>query len=387
MDREHTRFSTVVIRTQYFAYFGVMGMTLPYFNLYCYHLGFTGFQIGAMSAIRSVVLILFAVLWGHLADRFQIRRPIYIICNFAAAAVWLCLFYTHEFYLVLMIMVLYGIFSAPIISFLEAFTMDVLGKEKKRYGRTRAWGSLSFILVVILLGKAIDIYTVQIILMLVFIGSLLQALVATGIPRMKTPPRSAVATETKGLFRRQVIVFLACSFLMLVSHGAYYAFLSIHLENLGYSAPLIGVIWALASMAEIVIMMTSDRLFKRFSFESVLTFSFFAATLRWLILCTSTSAPVVLCSQVLHAATYGAFHMASILFMDSLMSAKTKTTGQAANNAVTYGLGLMVGFFISGYLYEQAGPVVMFAVSAAIAFVGGSAFWGFQRFELKRGCR
>jgi len=35
-----------VLGSQYFLYFGVMGIFLPYFNLYCYHLDFrqTGFR-------------------------------------------------------------------------------------------------------------------------------------------------------------------------------------------------------------------------------------------------------------------------------------------------------------------------------------------------------
>ena len=74
-----------VLATQYFLYFGVMGMHLPFFNLYCYELGFNGWQIGTLSASRSVVLIIFGIVWSILADRFQSRRPIYILCNFTSS--------------------------------------------------------------------------------------------------------------------------------------------------------------------------------------------------------------------------------------------------------------------------------------------------------------
>ncbi|MBI5061913.1 MAG: MFS transporter, partial [Desulfatitalea sp.] len=49
-----------ILAAQYFLYFGVMGIYLPFFNLYCYKLGFSGWQIGALSAARSVTLILFS---------------------------------------------------------------------------------------------------------------------------------------------------------------------------------------------------------------------------------------------------------------------------------------------------------------------------------------
>ncbi|MEJ2473149.1 MAG: hypothetical protein P8Y74_04595, partial [Desulfobacterales bacterium] len=57
-----------------------------------------------------------------------------------------------------------------------------------------------------------------------------------------------------------------------------------------------------------------------------------------------------------------------------------KTVGQAVNNAVQYGLGLMVGFFINGFLYERIGSAGLFVMSAGIAAAGGALFWGGTRF-------
>ena len=48
-----------------------------------------------------------------------------------------------------------------------------------------------------------------------------------------------------------------------------------------------------------------------------------------------------------------------------------KTLGQAINNAMTYGLGLMVGFFVNGFLYERMDSSGLFWFSALIAAIGG----------------
>lgn len=374
MKLTSARFWPYITRLQYFSYFGVMGMVLPYFNLYCYHLGFSGFQIGFLSAVRSVAMVLSPLAWGVLADRFQIRRPIYITCNFISVAIWALYFYTTDFVPMLLITLVYTVFYSPIISFLEAFTMDVLAARKTTYGQTRAWGSVSFIVIVILMGRAIDAYSTGIILIMVLFGSAFQAVIATAMPRLKTTPVPQMAARVRGLLNRRVLVFLGCAFLMLVSHGAYYGFFSIHLETLGVDKTFIGIAWALASSAEIGVMITSRRIFKRFSLERVLTLSFFIATLRWAIVYLSVSPTVILLSQLLHAITYGAFHMASIIYMDQLMPPEIKTLGQAANNATTYGLGLMVGFFLSGYLYQQTGSAVLFGISAAVSLSGGLLF-------------
>jgi MFS transporter, PPP family, 3-phenylpropionic acid transporter len=384
MATENKRTNHLVIGSQYFLYFGVLGIFLPFFNLYCYHLGFSGLQIGILSAVRSVALVLFPLIWGALADRLNARRPIYILCCFCSALIWMLYLFTVDFRVMLAITIFYGMFFSPIISFLEAFTMDILGKEKKSYGRIRVWGSISFIAVVLALGKIIDLYSVEIIVVLILAGSLMLSVISTQVPGIQVAQKKRLPRGTKSLLDRHVLVFLFCAFLMLVSHGAYYGFFSIHLENLGFGSTFIGLTWAWASAAEILVMLRSDQIFSRFSIKTVLIFSFMVAALRWFVLSFVQSTAAILLSQVLHAVTYGTFHIASILYIDRLAPDKAKTMGQAVNNATSYGLGLMVGFFLNGYLYEITGSFVLFMISSLIALSGGLIFWGFCLLDRKR---
>jgi PPP family 3-phenylpropionic acid transporter len=365
-----------VLAVQYFLYFGVMGMHLPFFNLYCDQIGFKGWQIGTLSASRSIVLIIFGIAWSILADRFQNRRIIYIGCNFFSAAVWGLFLLTTDFRWMLAVTLVYGIFFAPLIAFLEAFAMDSLGRDKKRYGRMRLWGSLAFIAVVLALGRLIDLYSVKIILSLILAGSWVQALVSLGFPANIPTARLDFRTGLKKLLSKKVTFFFVCAFLMLVSHSAYYGFFSIHLNRLGYDNFFIGLCWTMAVGAEIVAMFFSERIFKRFDYEKVLLFSFAIAALRWSGLWIVQSAAGILLLQLTHAVTYGTFHMASILYIDALAPKETKTVAQATNNAVTYGLGLMVGFFVSGALYEKIGSPALFAVCGLVALLGGALFCG-----------
>ena len=377
-DPSKRRNLKIIISSQYFLYFGVLGIFLPYFNLYCYHLGFSGLQIGGLAALRSVTLVVFPLIWGTLADRLQIRRPLYILCNIVSTFIWIAFLFTVDFWPMVVITAIYGIFYAPIISFLEAITMDVLGKEKKNYGRIRVWGSVSFIAMVLVLGKVIDLYAVDIILVLVLAGSLMLTAISVRIPAIRTSEKDSITRDAGSLLNKQVVAFLSCAFLMLVSHAAYYGFFSIHLENLGFGSTFIGISWALASTAEILVMVKSDRIFSRFSLENVLFFSFIIAAVRWVILFFTESAAVILLSQAMHAITYGTFHMGSILYIDRLAPEKAKTLGQAVNNALTYGFGLMIGLFVNGYLYETTGSFALFLMSSVVALAGGVMFRFYQ---------
>jgi len=367
------------ISLQYFIYFAILGVYLPYFNLYCHHLGFSGIQIGALSSMRSILLVIFTVLWSGIADRYQIRKSIFIGCSFTGTAVWVLFFFHDTFLMVLIVTGIYSIFNAPIISFLEAMTIEVLGKEKSNYGLVRVWGSVAFIVMVLCMGYFIDLLSIRIILIAVLLGSILQTGFSLRMPHVYRSRTGDFRLKAGRFFQKRVIVFLVCAFLMLMSHGAYYGFFSIHLEKLGYDSAFIGMAWALASIAEIVVMVRSKWIFSRLSYESVLIFSFVVATIRWFLSGLAISPFWILLLQITHCVTYGLFHMASILYMDLLSPDGTKTIGQAVNNATTYGLGLMAGFFVSGFLYEHTSAVSMFFVSALLSMAAGLIFTVYTR--------
>lgn len=363
-----------IVSAQYFLYFGVMGVFLPYFNLYCHHIGFSGAQIGMLAALKSLMMVVTPLLWAMLADRYGIRKPIYLGCLIISTAVWGLFLFTTDFIYMAAITFFYGIFHAPIISFLEAFTMDILGAEKESYGKIRMWGSVAFITISLAVGQLVDLLDVRVVLILIFAGGIIQSAAAFQIPSIKRDFATSIFKHLQPFLSKRILVFLVCAFLMLVSHGAYYAFFSIHLEKLGFGGAYIGAAWALASISEIVVMMQSDRILRHFNPEKVLVLAFGIAALRWFLMIFVRAPLVIMALQGLHAFTYGAFHVASIVYIDMLSPEGGKTVGQAVNNAATYGLGLMIGFFVSGYVYDWRGASAMFLISGMIALFAGLIF-------------
>ena len=378
MSQKHLK---IILSAQYFIFFGVMGIVLPYFNLYCYHLNLSGLEIGIIGSTRSLLMIVCSLGWGIIADRYQNRRFLYIVCQFVYAVVSILFLYAHTFVEILCVTILASIFYSPLISFMEAFTMDLIGHNKHAYGPIRLWGSIQFIVMVLCVGALLNHFSYHIIIHMIVIGGFLQALVALAIP--KTTQKVEVKRQSDfGVFKQShVLIYLLGLFLMLFSHGTYYAFSSIHLEQMGASSNEIAIFWALGSISEIFVMLNSTRLFNRFRVESVLNFSFGVAALRWFLMFYSTSVIFSIMTQILHAVTYGAFHVAGILYMDRCMPNASKTTGQAVNNAIGYGLGIMAGTFLSGYLFELVGTYYAFLFSGLIAVGAGSFMW-FARHRL-----
>lgn len=51
-----------------------------------------------------------------------------------------------------------------------------------------------------------------------------------------------------------------CVHLIQLSHGSYHALLTLHLESLGYSRALVGLLWVLETVAEAILFLTVSRL-------------------------------------------------------------------------------------------------------------------------------
>lgn len=356
---------------QYFLYYGIVGIHLPYLNLYFREIGFSGRQIGAIASLRTLCIVFFPLMWGMLADRFRKRKTIYVLCNTASAILWGLYLCTEGFLPTAAVTLAFAVFYSPIIAFLEAFSMDILGRAKKSYGKIRLWGSISFVCVVLILGKAIAGSDVKIIIPLSLGLMLFMALLSSLFPKTDIHGPEFSLKSASFFMKPDVAIFLAGAVMMLASHGAYYGFLSIKLASEGASASYIGIVWAVGSASEILVMLYSKELFRRVRLETVLVWSFAFSALRWLMVCFLGDQPFfMISSQLLHAVTYGCFHMACILFTDKVSDEGVKTLAQSVNNSVSYGFGLMAGIFTCGFFYDKYQNLV-FLGCAVVAVAGG----------------
>ncbi|MCY1280526.1 putative 3-phenylpropionic acid transporter [compost metagenome] len=169
-----------------------------------------------------------------------------------------------------------------------------------------------------------------------------------------------------------MLAFYVSVALMQLSHGPYYTFLTLHLESLGYARGLIGLLWALGVVAEVILFMVMNRLLARFFLRQVLIASFLLAALRWLLLGNlADHLGVLLFAQLMHAATFGSFHAAAIHFVQGSFGARQQGQGQALYAAMA-GIGGALGALYAGYSWSGLGPAWTFGIAslAALAAAG-----------------
>jgi PPP family 3-phenylpropionic acid transporter len=92
---------------------------------------------------------------------------------------------------------------------------------------------------------------------------------------------------------------------------------------------------------------------------------------RFLAIAWFAGQPVVLLgAQLLHAATFGSFHAASVAAVHRLFPATAHARGQTLFSSVCYGAGGAVGALVAGWAWETGGPGLAFTLSSILAMVG-----------------
>jgi PPP family 3-phenylpropionic acid transporter len=357
----------------YFAYFALLGGVAPFLSLYFESLGFSPARIGELVAIPMLMRCIAPNLWGWLGDATGQRLLIVRVGALLTALCFAGIFWRQDYWWLAAIMALHSFFWHAVLPQFEAITLAHLGSQSARYSQLRLWGSVGFILTVVLLGLLLQRAGMAVYPMAMFGIMLLIAVCSTLVPQPPRQPASA-AVAGDGFLRRLrqpgVPAFFVAVALMQLSHGPYYTFLSIHLEAQGYGRGLIGLLWALGVLAEIVLFMFMHRLLAWISLRQLLVVSFALAALRWLLLGTLAEEMLVLLfAQLLHAATFGAFHVASIHLVQQRFGERYQGQGQALY-ATLAGIGGALGALCSGYAWAGMGPTLTFAAAALAAFVG-----------------
>jgi PPP family 3-phenylpropionic acid transporter len=362
----------------YFFYFAALGALVPFWGLYLQDRGFSPLAIGQLMAILMATKVVAPNVWGWMADSRGSRMPIVRLASLLSVLIFLGMFVAEGFWGIALVMSLFSFFWNASLPQMEAVTFNHLGKRLRRYASVRLWGSVGFILAVLALGAVAERQgtdAVPQLVLVLYIGIWLSSL---AIPeRPPSPITSHEDVSVLGLIRRpDIAAFLACCFLMQASHGAYYAFYSIHLTTAGYTTAVVGALWAWGVVVEVLVFLRMHRLLERFGARTVLLSSLALAVLRWLLIGTFVDElGIQILAQSLHAATFGAFHAAAIHLAHHYFIGRTQGRGQALYNSIGFGAGGAVGSLASGVLWSSAGALATFGLSAVAAGVGWMVAW------------
>ena len=351
----------------YFLSYVPLGMLFPYFVTEFESRGVE--NIGLLIAMPSFILILVAPMWGWLADWMQQAvRVLQLAIWLSAIGLIGVVFFESDW--VWLGMLLFSIGWAPVASLADAMTLEGIRQQKQRgdskyeYGSVRQWGSIGYMVGVIIVGWAVGwgIRGGTLVTLLLGLYVFVIPSVQINLPR---PKWSAVRTLLKN---KSLLWVLFCAGLHFSVHLGSSSYIMKHAGEIGVSIRWTSIAIALGVVVEIFVFQRSAW-FEKIAPNRLLVFACALAIPRWGFMWWGTSVGMLVLAQALHGVTFGVFWLAVVRLVNSMTPPDLSSTGQSLLSTAVGGIGAVAGMYGASWMVDRYSTVDYYAVSIGVAAV------------------
>jgi PPP family 3-phenylpropionic acid transporter len=379
----------------YGLYFALIGCIMPFWGLYLQQQNFAVADIGILLALFSGVRIFAPNIWAslsHLLESYIAPIQLLRLGGVLMVVCFVAIYWATEFWHYALIMLAYGFFWSAILPQYEILTLNHIKNDLDAYSSIRLWGSIGFIILVSVLGWVFDLISLNylpaimlfLMLAIVFNSFVLPAPLKHNNDNEKNENLNKDDDRKASGINWGLISFLVIIVLIQISHGPYYVFFSIYLQQLDYSHWMIGLLWSLGVLSEIIIFWKIALFMQRWSLRELVILSLLLTAIRWLM--TAYFAEVgfmLIVSQCLHAFSFGLLHVVSVKYIAIFYPDKQQLHGQALYSGLGFGLGGALGAYLAGIAWAAYGSVWVFVGAAIMALVALMvAYYGLPRGDI-----
>lgn len=348
--------STRWLALAYFTYFFSYGIFLPFWSVWLKGTGLNpetiGILLGAGLAARFLGSLLIAPRVNDPSRLINALRVLALITLIFALAFWAG---THVAWL-MVIIIGFNLFFSPLVPLTDALANTWQKQFPMDYGRVRVWGSIAFVIGSAVTGKLVSEFDYRAILAMLTLGVASMLLGMLLRPAIMPAGESRVQDATGWQAWRELMAknwrFLACVSLLQGAHAAYYGFSAIYWQEAGYSASLVGYLWSLGVVAEVVVFTLSNRLFRRFSARDLLLLSAVCGIVRWGLMGWTTELAWLIVVQILHCGTFTVCHLAAMRYIAARKGSEVIRL-QAVYSAVAMGGSIALMTIFAGFLFQH----------------------------------
>jgi MFS transporter, PPP family, 3-phenylpropionic acid transporter len=360
----------------YAIFFSAVGAFVPYMAVFYRSLGLGVEVVGLLAALWAAAGLVAAPAWGVVADRIgSVRYPLVLAGAWAALAA-LGLGVLREPLLVPPFVVAMSAALAGIVPMLDARTVEMVGPDRDRFGRARAWGSAAFVVAALFVGLLVDrlgpaalflVAVPALALVSIAAGGLLTG--GRGRSRMVRPTSSGIAALLR---QRHVALFLGGSIVVWTTVSAFSTFLSLHLVSLGASAQLVGVVWALGAAIEVPIMFAFPAIARRIPAERLIVAAALVFAVRTIGFALTTDLTMLFAIAIVGGPGFALFYVGTVTYVARTTPAHLHTTAQGIFTGTAASIGAILGAILGGSLGSVLTLRGMFATVAIGTIVGAA---------------
>ena len=351
-----------------------IGILCPLIGQYLKSIGFSGTQIGTITALGTGASILAGIMWGKIyANCEDGKIVVFLLCIMSGIVGYISSLTTIFFIYTVLYAIMY-FFQQPVMALTDAM---VIG-DGKEFSSIRLWGSAGYASATFIAGKICETFGLDKIFLLYaitfFIGGLF--VISTKKQKKVAIKEDGIKTDKISflhlLEEKKAIKLIICGFFIFgtnVANNTYFGFL---FNDGGGTVAGIGLVFLLMVGSEVPFMALTPKFVKIFSMERLIAISILISILRFTWYSTGPSYQLLLWTFFLQGMVNGVLLVEYIRYIFKVVNIRLIGIAISAFYVFSSSVGTIFCTYFGGRIldsYGSTGVYGYFAISNAIGLI------------------
>jgi nucleoside transporter len=335
------------------------------------NLGATGAETGMAFSTQSWGAIIAPFFIGLIADRYFNAEKILGTLHILGALLMYFMSQATSFQAFYPLVFGYMVAYMPTLALVNSVSFFQMKDPAKEFSFIRVFGTIGWIVAGLVISfifhwdspEAIGAGALSNTFTMVAIASFILGVISFTLP--KTPPSTPDGSGVnisdilgldalKLLKDRNFFMFFMTSILICIPLAFYYQQANPFLVELGMDNPTGKM--TLGQVSEVLFMLLLPFFFKKFGFKKTLLVGMLAWAVRYSLFAYGNAGELsfmLIIGIALHGICYDFFFVSGQIYTDSKAGEKIKSAAQGLITLATYGVGMLIGFWVAGKISDQ----------------------------------
>ncbi|WP_026713725.1 nucleoside permease [Flavobacterium daejeonense] len=331
----------------------------------------TGSQSAMAFVTQSWGAIIAPFVIGLVADRFFNAEKILGLLHLAGAVLMYLLFKAENFETFYPYMLVYMVGFMPTLALVNSVSFNQMNDPSRDFTSIRVWGTVGWIVAGLAISYVFQWDSASAIRMGLLKNTFLVTAIASAVLGVysftlpATPPKIALRQRSslkeilgldalKLLADKNFLFFFIASILICIPLAFYYQNANPFLSELGMANPTGKM--TIGQASEVGFMLLLPFFFKRFGIKASLIAAMLAWSVRYILFAFGNAGEfsfMLITGIALHGVCYDFFFVSGQIYTNSKAGEHQKSATQGLITLATYGVGMLVGFAVAGYITDM----------------------------------
>ncbi|MDQ6845854.1 MAG: nucleoside permease [Bacteroidota bacterium] len=325
--------------------------------------GITDVQVGIAYGTQSLGAIIAPFIIGLIADKFFSAQKILGILHLIGAALMYYISTVNDFSLFYPALLIYMILFMPTLALVNSVSFKQISNAEKEFANIRVWGTIGWIVAGLIIGwfaweqKATLVNTFKLTAAVSFILGIFSFTLPDTPPvnTGKTTLREILGLDAIALLKdKNFLIFFISSMLICIPLAFYYQETNIFLNELKMQGAAGKM--AFGQMSEMIFMFLMPLFFVRLGVKKMLLIGMISWVVRYLLFAygnIGSGVWMLYGGIILHGVCYDFFFVTGQIYTNERAGDKFRSSAQGMITLATYGVGMLIGFWIAGLIAEK----------------------------------